>query len=207
MTALVAATNKIKGGVWFMFGVVTLVQMVGNVFYSYKEIDSEGELFKSWVELSSPFWEMLGTSATDTIALKRWLAVLSGGLLPIISLTSLHFFVNYESAEKEEGKKTEIITDEPEPVIETPVEIENIENEIVEAEPILETPIDEPTIIQEEPIDIIEEEQPIEPIMEERKKPKRTRAKKEPNENVLMDETSTTTTTLKLVKLKYTKPS
>jgi hypothetical protein len=115
--------------------------------------------------------------------------------------------VNYESAEKEEGKKTEIITDEPEPVIETPVEIENIENEIVEAEPILETPIDEPTIIQEEPIDIIEEEQPIEPIMEERKKPKRTRAKKEPNENVLMDETSTTTTTLKLVKLKYTKPS
>jgi len=25
MTALVAATNKIKGGVWFMFGLVTLI--------------------------------------------------------------------------------------------------------------------------------------------------------------------------------------
>ena len=40
MTALVAATNRIKGGVWIMFGLVTLVQMIGNIFFSYKEIDS-----------------------------------------------------------------------------------------------------------------------------------------------------------------------
>ena len=48
MTALIAATNRIKGGVWFMFGLVTFVQMIGNIFFSYKEIDSNGELFKSW---------------------------------------------------------------------------------------------------------------------------------------------------------------
>ena len=30
ITALIAATQKIKGGVWFMFGLVTFVQMVGN---------------------------------------------------------------------------------------------------------------------------------------------------------------------------------
>jgi hypothetical protein len=102
MTALVAATNRIKGGVWVMFGIVTFVQVIGNVFYSYKEIDENGELFKDWVELSSPFWELLGTSPTDTISMKRWLSVLSGGLLPIISLTSLHFFVNYEASKKPE---------------------------------------------------------------------------------------------------------
>ena len=28
MTALVAATNKIKGGVWFMFGLVTLILFI-----------------------------------------------------------------------------------------------------------------------------------------------------------------------------------
>ena len=96
MTALVAATNKIKGGVWFMFGLITFIQMIGNIFFSYKEIDSNGDLFKSWVELTGPLWEMIGSDPSDIPAMKRWLAFLEGGLLPIISLTSLHFFVKYE---------------------------------------------------------------------------------------------------------------
>ena len=96
MTALIAATNKIKGGVWFMFGLVTFIQMIGNIFFSYKEIDANGDLFKSWVELTSPVWDAFGTDITDIISLKRWLAFLEGGLLPIISLTSLHFFIKYE---------------------------------------------------------------------------------------------------------------
>ena len=83
-----------------MFGLVTFVQMVGNIFYSYKEIDPTGELFTSWVELTSPIFELFGTEPTDIIAHKRWLAILGGGLLPVISLTSLHFFVKYEETEK-----------------------------------------------------------------------------------------------------------
>ncbi len=101
ITALVAATNKIKGGIWFMFGVVTFIQMVGNIFYSFKEIDADGELFNSWIELTGPIWELMGTDTTDITGMKRWLAFLEGGLLPIISLTSLHFFVKYEKSEEE----------------------------------------------------------------------------------------------------------
>jgi len=96
MTALVAATNRIKGGVWFMFILVTIIQMIGNIFFSFKEIDANGDLFKSWVELTSPLWEMLGSDPTDLSSQKRWLAFLEGGLLPIISLTSLHFFTKYD---------------------------------------------------------------------------------------------------------------
>ena len=96
MTALVAATNRIKGGVWFMFILVTIIQMIGNIFFSFKEIDANGDLFKSWVELTSPLWEMLGSDPTDISSQKRWLAFLEGGLLPIISLTSLHFFTKYD---------------------------------------------------------------------------------------------------------------
>ena len=96
MTALIAATNRIKGGVWAMFGLVTLIQMIGNIFFSYKEIDSNGDLFKSWVELTGPIWEMIGSDPTDIPAMNRWLAFLEGGLLPVISLTSLHFFVKYD---------------------------------------------------------------------------------------------------------------
>ena len=114
MTALVAATNKIKGGVWFMFILVTIIQMIGNIFYSFKEIDANGDLFKSWVELTSPLWEMLGSDPGDIISQKRWLAFLEGGLLPIISLTSLHFFTKYDknqSDNKEEVKKIPPITE------------------------------------------------------------------------------------------------
>ena len=105
MTALVAATTKVRSGVWFMFGIVTFIQVLGNVFYCYKEIDENGELFKSWVELTTPVWELMGT--TEIIGLKRWLAFLEGGLLPIISLTSLHFFVKYDKKEEEEDNGKE----------------------------------------------------------------------------------------------------
>jgi len=135
MTALVAATNKIKGGVWFMFGLITLIQMIGNIFFSFKEINEQGELFKSWVELTSPLWETFGTKATDIVSLKRWLAFLEGGLLPIISLTSLHFFVKYEK----------------------PNQVNNIEEEIPE---VIEEEIPEviEEVIEEEIPEVIEEE-------------------------------------------------
>ena len=109
MTALVAATNKIKGGVWFMFGLITFIQMIGNIFFSYKEIDASSDLFKSWVELTGPLFEGLGSDPSDIISQKRWLAFLEGGLLPIISLTSLHFFTKYDV-----GKKNDEIIKEKE---------------------------------------------------------------------------------------------
>jgi hypothetical protein len=133
MTALVAATNKIKGGVWFMFGLVTFIQMIGNIFYSYVQIDATGELFKNWVELTGPVWEMMGTELTDTIGLKRYLAFLEGGLLPLISLTSLHFFVNYEK-EKEEEKPFEVKTSVPEGMeFNKPYPIPNVEEDMIDS--------------------------------------------------------------------------
>lgn len=145
MTALVAATNRIKGGVWIMFGLVTLVQMIGNIFFSYKEIDSNGELFKSWVELTSPVWEILGSDVNDVVSLKRWLAFLEGGLLPIISLTSLHFFVKYDELDLENKKVIDEVVekknefDEVESIDEEPVtygeeSAESIESEVLESE-------------------------------------------------------------------------
>ena len=129
MTALVAATNKIKGGVWFMFGLVTLIQMIGNIFFSFKEIDVNGDLFKSWVELTSPLWEMLGSDPGDVISQKRWLAFLEGGLLPIISLTSLHFFTKYDRNRSEDGAETTNEIKEVSPITEPDEDISNEEYE------------------------------------------------------------------------------
>ena len=132
MTALVAATNRIKGGVWFMFGLVTLIQMIGNIFFSFKEIDSNGDLFKSWVELTSPLWEMLGSDPGDIVSQKRWLAFLEGGLLPIISLTSLHFFTKDDrnkTDEKKEVTEVPVITKPDEDI--TDEEYNNIINQFI----------------------------------------------------------------------------
>ena len=97
MVSIMAFSLSMRGGAWGIFIIVTLIQMIGNVFYSYNQIDPNGDLFKSWVELTGPLWNTLGSDPTDVISMKRWLAFLEGGLLPIISLTSLHFFVKYET--------------------------------------------------------------------------------------------------------------
>jgi hypothetical protein len=144
MTALVAVDSKVKGGIWFMFGIVTFIQIVGNVFYCFKEIDATGELFKSWVELTSPVWELMGTEVTDTIALKRWLAFLEGGLLPIISLTSLHFFITYNKEEKDNDPKVENYFDHRNKEIEKIVEErENNSNIDSPNSSIVEPPVEE----------------------------------------------------------------
>ena len=159
MTALIAATNKIKGGVWFMFGLVTFIQMVGNIFFSFKEIDPNSDLFKAWVELSAPVWESFGSDLEDVTALKRWLAFLEGGLLPIISLTSLHFFVKYtenqiENAEKK-SETVEVIK-EIEVIKEVPVEvIKEVEVE-KEVEKIIEVPVEKEVEVIREVEKIVE---------------------------------------------------
>ena len=96
MSSIAAASVKVKGGVWLVFIIVTLIQFIGNIFFCFNEINTLSKEFKSWVELTGPIFEALGSDLTDMVAQKRWLALLEGGLLPIISLASLHFFIKYD---------------------------------------------------------------------------------------------------------------
>lgn len=192
MTALVAATNKIKGGVWIMFGLITFIQMIGNIFYSYKEIDQNGDLFKSWVELTGPIWEMVGSDTTDVPAMKRWLAFLEGGLLPIISLTSLHFFVKYDGKKEEETETTLQVTTKYPPSNDEVIDEDNIEkltdlqkesNKVWEKvrelreegklppQPTEKELEEEPTALAFTPYDIQEEEYDEQPVLVEEEHP------------------------------------
>lgn len=193
MSALVAATNKIKGGVWFMFSLVTFIQMIGNIFFSYKEIDANGELFKSWMELTNPVWEALGSDTSDVVVSKRWLAFLEGGLLPIISLTSLHFFIKYDDGKHKEDEVTpQVETKIVEVVKEVPVE------KIVEK--IVEVPVDREVIVEkivEVPMEVKQEDENIKKYWGE--------VAEELYNQELAEITTTTTTEGKKV-LSYTKP-
>lgn len=164
MVAIIASSLKIKGGSWGIFIIVTFIQMIGNIFFCYKEIDETGELFKSWMELTGPVWEMLGSKDNDVISMKRWLAFLEGGLLPIISLTSLHFFTKYDAGKTDTTEVKEIIKEiivEKEIIKEVPVEVEKIIEVPVEVEKIVEKIVEIP-VFQPQPIE--EKNEYVEPV-------------------------------------------
>jgi len=104
-----AASIKIsKGSIWFLFIMVTLVQIVGNIYFGYKEIIVTSEAFASWVELISPLfldWEIVDH--------RRFLAAIQGGTLPIMSLTALHFYIQFtENLQKKEDSKADLPKEE-----------------------------------------------------------------------------------------------
>jgi len=130
-----ASIRASRGTIWFLFSLVTAIQVIGNVFYEYKEIDPAGEGFLAWVDLISPIF--MDWDFTDH---RRLLALVQGGTLPIMSLTSLHFYLQFN--EKIDSEKKAILPKKDEPIIE-------VKNEI---KPVKEVePIDEDAIINDEP--------------------------------------------------------
>jgi hypothetical protein len=114
MSAIAASSVKVKGfSVWFVFIIVTLIQFIGNIFFSYSEINVSSKEFKDWAELTLPIFDGMGFDTEDATSQRRFLALLEGGLLPLISLTCLHFFIKYGDSDEE--KREESI--EPEPVV------------------------------------------------------------------------------------------
>ncbi|CAB4159243.1 hypothetical protein UFOVP699_76 [uncultured Caudovirales phage] len=96
MSAIAASSVKVKGfSVWFVFLIVTLIQFIGNIFFSYTEINIASKEFKDWAELTLPVFDAMGVDTADLVSQRRFLALLEGGLLPLISLTCLHFFIKY----------------------------------------------------------------------------------------------------------------
>lgn len=91
LASVSAASIKMnRFSIWFLFSLVTSVQIIGNVFFTYNDINVEGSFFKSWVELIQPAFT--DWTITDH---KRLLALIQGGLLPIMSLTALHYYIKF----------------------------------------------------------------------------------------------------------------
>jgi hypothetical protein len=115
LSALAAITADMGKKVYFPFGVVTFIQFIGNIFFAYQFIDVNAETFKNWIELVDPLVSLFGVESNDIVGHKRALALFSGGLLPLISLSFLHMLVKFE--EEEKNKKQSI--EEPEPTEKT----------------------------------------------------------------------------------------
>jgi phosphoglycerol transferase MdoB-like AlkP superfamily enzyme len=100
LSALAAISAKMGKKVYFPFGIVTLIQFIGNIFFAYQYIDVNSQSFKDWVDMVDPIVSLLGVDSGDPIGHKRFLALFAGGMLPIISLSFLHMLVKFEEEDK-----------------------------------------------------------------------------------------------------------
>ena len=104
LSALAAISAKMGKKVYFPFGIVTLIQFIGNIFFAYQYIDINAQGFKDWVDMVDPIVSFMGVESGNMIGHKRFLALFAGGMLPLISLSFLHMLVKFE----EEDKKTQV---------------------------------------------------------------------------------------------------
>jgi len=117
LSALAAVSVKMGRFIYIPFLIVTLIQMIGNVFFSFSYIDETSEIFKDWISMVGGMFENMGVETTNISAHKFILSFLTGGLLPIISLTFAHMLVKYSEQnsmieDKVQEKNEEINIDE-----------------------------------------------------------------------------------------------
>jgi phosphoglycerol transferase MdoB-like AlkP superfamily enzyme len=103
LSALAAISAQMGKKVYFPFAIVTLIQFIGNIFFAYQYIDVNSQSFKDWVDMVDPIVSFLGVESGDLVGHKRFLALFSGGMLPIISLSFLHMLVKFEEEEKKKA--------------------------------------------------------------------------------------------------------
>lgn len=112
LAALAGISANFGRFIYIPFGIVTIIQFVGNFYYSYSYIDPTSVTFTNWVDMVSGFIEPLGVDPTDLVAHRRILAFLTGGMIPFISLTFAHMLIVYsskiQSAETSEPKKVSV---------------------------------------------------------------------------------------------------
>ena len=129
-------TNKFL--VWMLFIILTLMQAMVNTYYAYTHLSD----FKSWVEL-------FGMVDEDLIYQKRILSLISGAILPLVSLGFIKSLVDYIKPAEINQDEIGIETDQ-EPII--PQEEISTEPEINQDEQLEETDIthDESVILETE---------------------------------------------------------
>lgn len=95
LAGLVTMDKISKSTVWIIFILLTVFQMMGNTYYSY---DTTTIKMGYTPNLIKNFTELFGFDIydeSDVIFVKRIVAIISGAILPIISLCFLHLLMSY----------------------------------------------------------------------------------------------------------------
>ena len=134
LSALAAISAQMGSKVYVPFGIVTLIQFIGNIFFAFEFIKIGNEEFLSWVELTGPILEYIGIEQGDLQSHRRFLAIFAGGMLPLISLSFLHMLVkfneenNVDATKEENGEDTKKVIEEETKIKPTNEELDKLEH-------------------------------------------------------------------------------
>lgn len=95
LASLVILKKMNKTLVWALFITITLMQMQGNMYYAFINMDD----FTSWAELFNLIEE-------EPIFQKRVLAAISGAILPLVALGFIKSLVDYIKPDEDEDDET-----------------------------------------------------------------------------------------------------
>ena len=109
LASIITLDKMNKTLIWSLFIVITLMQMQGNMYYAFKNINE----YETWSQLFNLIEE-------DPIYQKRILAFVSGAILPLVALGFIKSLVDYIKPAKE------LTLEEKEEIVETI--IDNIED-------------------------------------------------------------------------------
>jgi ABC-type multidrug transport system fused ATPase/permease subunit len=84
LASLIALDKMNKGLIWFLFILLTGMQMMGNTYYAFTNLEN----YQSWVEL-------FGLVDEEPIFQKRMLSIISGAILPLVALGFIKSLVDY----------------------------------------------------------------------------------------------------------------
>lgn len=143
LAGLIVMDKINKNIIYFIFILLTAYQMMGNTYYAYEMLSQKmavnPNLINNWTEL-------FGFETDDTILMKRIIAIISGAILPIVSLCFLDLSVDYikkstinESDSENFKKKLLAINDDL-----TQKDVDDIK--------IVDNSIDKDIILNEEPV-------------------------------------------------------
>jgi hypothetical protein len=111
LASIIVLDKMNKFIVWSLFFILTAMQAIGNTYFAYTHLSD----FSSWSEL-------FGLSEEEPIFQKRILAIISGAILPLVSLGFIKALVDYIRP----GKKEELL-EEKEETIDPVINSEEIE--------------------------------------------------------------------------------
>jgi hypothetical protein len=141
--AIIILNKTSKALVWVLFILITLMQMIGNMYFAYSHVEN----FQQWSEL-------FGLIEEEEIFQKRILAFISGAILPIVALGFIKSLVDYIRPEDAVQSFPTPINDQ---ITDSVTQVHNVieDEEIEEVQPIeeiieeLEDPISDDDYIQD----------------------------------------------------------
>jgi hypothetical protein len=93
LASIIAMDKMNKFIVWSLFFILTAMQAIGNTYFAYTHLSD----FSEWSEL-------FGLSEEEPIFQKRILSIISGAILPLVSLGFIKALVDYIRPDKDEPK-------------------------------------------------------------------------------------------------------